>query len=66
MNKNTDAKIAANNRYRDRKYDTFSISVDKGLKDVYTNHAKKMNESLSAFVKRAITEQIERDVKQGN
>ena len=50
-------------RYQAKAPDRLYISVKKGKKEEYAEHAKKMGESLQAFVHRAIEEAIEKDTK---
>ena len=50
-------KCAKNN------YDEIKILVPKGKKEEYKQHALWQNESLNAFIKRAIERQIEEDEK---
>ena len=60
-NKNSKARIAANNRYNAKKYDRINIAVDKGDKAVIQSHADSRGETINSFVKRAIKETIKRD-----
>ena len=61
MNKNSEAKIKANNRYRQKKYDSISLAVPKGMKEHYENKATELGySSLNQFIKDAINEKIER------
>ncbi len=60
-NKNSKARIAANNRYNAKAYDRINIAVLKGKKDSIKKHAEQNGESLNGFVNRAIDETIERD-----
>lgn len=53
-NKNSPAKIAATNRYRDKTYDTFSVSVQKGKKQELKNFASENGLSLQGLAKAAI------------
>lgn len=60
-NKNTQARIEANNRYREKTYDILSCSVPKGDKEYYHNKAKEFGyDSLNKFIKDAMDEKIER------
>lgn len=61
QNKNSKARIAANNRYNNKAYDRINIAVAKGEKEKINAHAEAMGESLNKFVKRAIDETITRD-----
>ena len=51
---------AATNKYR-LKFDIIQIRVQQGERAVITSHAKAHNESMNAFINRAIKETIERD-----
>ena len=56
----SEARAKANKKYHE-KFDTLVIRVPKGEKDMFFEHAKSMNESLTQFVKRALYEAVERD-----
>lgn len=60
-NKNSIARIRANNKYNEKAYDRINIAVPKGQKEVIRTHAEKQNETINGFVKRAINETMERD-----
>ena len=60
-NKNSKARIAANNRYNAKVYDRINIAVPKGKKEIIQSHARNYGESINGFVNRAIDEAIERD-----
>lgn len=61
-NNNSPARIAANNRYNAKAYDRINIAVAKGTKSQIEEHIKTTSDnSVNAFVKRAITETMERD-----
>ena len=60
-NKNSKARIAANNRYNAKAYDRINIAVPKGDKDIIKDHAESKGESINGFVNRAIDEAMERD-----
>ena len=62
-NKNSKARIAANNRYIAKHYDRINIAVPKGKKDVIAAHAEKRGESVNAFINRAIDKTITQDDK---
>lgn len=63
-NKNSKARIAANNRYNAKAYDRINIAVPKGDKDIIKAHAESKGESINGFVNRAIDETMERDKKE--
>ena len=60
-NKNSAAKIAANNRYNEKMYDRINIAVPKGEKEVIRAHAEAHSESINGFINRAIDETMARD-----
>lgn len=49
------------NKYIKKNYDLFQVRMSKGQKAEIKAHAEKNGESLNAFVKRAISETVERD-----
>ena len=53
-NKNSRARIEANNRYNAKAYDRINVAVPKGRKDIIKAHAEKNGESVNGFVNRAI------------
>lgn len=53
-NKNSKARIAANNRYNAKAYDRINIAVPKGKKELIQVEAEKSGESLNAYINRAI------------
>ena len=63
-NKNSKARIAANNRYNAKAYDRINIAVPKGDKVIIKAHAESKGESINGFVNRAIDETMERDKKE--
>ncbi len=60
-NKNSQARIKANNKYNAKAYDRINIAVSKGNKDIIKAHAEKHGESINGFVNRAIDETMQRD-----
>ncbi|MBQ7347797.1 MAG: hypothetical protein IJW55_07555 [Clostridia bacterium] len=63
-NKNSSAKIAANNRYNAKAYDRINIAVKKGEKERYRNHAQKNGyNSINDFAVKAMENQIKRDTE---
>ena len=52
---------ASVNRYIDKAYDRINLTVPKGDKERIEAHAAGRGESVNAFIRRAITETIERD-----
>lgn len=57
----TKAQQKATIKYMRSHYDEIITRVVKGQKEEIKAHAEKNGESLNAFVKRAISETIERD-----
>lgn len=56
----TEAQLRASKKYHE-KFDDLRIRVPAGEKASIDAHAKSMSESTNTFVRRAITEAIERD-----
>lgn len=56
------AKLEANKRYLG-KQDEIRIRLPKGEKDLIKKHAQQQNESMNAFIVRAVKEAIDRDNK---
>lgn len=52
---------ATKDEYNKAKFDRFLVTVPKGDKDKIQAHAEARGESVNAFVKRAISEAMERD-----
>lgn len=61
VNKYTEARKRANEKYNAKAYDELKIRVPKGEKDKIKAHADTQGESLNGFVKRAIDETMKRD-----
>ena len=57
----TKVGINTRNRYNKEKYDRINFFMQKGLKEPIIEHSKGQNESLNAFIRRAVAEQIQRD-----
>lgn len=55
------AQNKATQKYIKSAYDTISLRVRKGEKEVIQEHADGQGESMNAFINRAISEQMERD-----
>lgn len=62
-NKNSKARIEANNRYNAKAYDRINIAVPKGQKDIIKAHAESKGESINGFVNRAIDETMQRETE---
>ena len=61
VNKYTEARRRANEKYNAKAYDRINIAIPKGDKEKIKTHAEQQGESLNGFVKRAIDETMERD-----
>ena len=61
VNKYTEARKRANEKYNAKAYDELKIRVSKGEKEQIKAHADTQGESLNGFVKRAIDETMKRD-----
>lgn len=57
----TKAHQKAVNKYMKKNYDRINLTLKKGQKEIIKEHAEKRSESVNQFIKRAITETIERD-----
>ncbi len=63
--KNSEKRIASNNKWTNAHYDRVNLAIQKGRKDVIKAHADSRGESVNAFITRAIQETIERDTEAG-
>ena len=57
----TEAQAKASAKYLSEKVEDIRIRVPKGQKSVIKAHAEAQNESVNAFIVRAVNETIERD-----
>ena len=53
-NKNSAARIQANNRYNAKAYDRINIAIPKGKKQAIEAHAKAKGETVNGFVNNLI------------
>ena len=60
-NKNSPARIRANNKYNAKAYDRISLAIPKGQREIIKAHAAACGESVNAFIIRAIKEAMQRD-----
>ena len=60
-NKNSPARIRANNKYNAKAYDRISLAIPKGQREIIKAHAASCGESVNAFIIRAIKEAMQRD-----
>ena len=59
----SEAQKKASQKWNAEKVDALRIRVRKGMREVIQKHAEKQQESINAFVNRAIMETMERDEK---
>lgn len=57
----TKTNAQVKNDYAKKAYDSIHLQVKKGEKAIIRNHAESCGESVNGFIKRAISEAIERD-----
>lgn len=57
----SDAQRQATKKWNHEKVDALHVRLKKGLREVIQMHAAKQNESVNAFVNRAIAETMTRD-----
>ena len=55
------AQQKAVKKYVKNNYDRINVTFPKGQKEVFKKHAVKQNESVNAFIVRAVNETMERD-----
>lgn len=63
--KNSEKRIASNNKWTNAHYDRVNLAIPKGRKDTIKAHAEAQGESINAFIGRAIQEAVERDTHSG-
>ena len=61
VNKYTEARRRANEKYNAKAYDEIKVRVPKGKKEKIKAHAEKNGESLNGFVNRAVDEAMNKD-----
>lgn len=57
------AQQKAVNKYVKNNYDRINVTFPKGNKERLKEHAQKNNESVNAFIVRAVTETMEREAQ---
>lgn len=57
----SESKKRANKKYDSKAYDQMMVRVRKGDKSIIAAHADKHGESINAFLKRALYNQMELD-----
>ncbi len=60
-NKNSNARIAANNRYNEKAYDRINIAVPKGMKNQIKTAAEKSGESVNGYIKGAVNQRMQKE-----
>ncbi len=60
-NKNSAARIRANNRYNDKAYDRINIAIPKGAKLLIQDAAEREGESVNQYVSKALLQRMGRD-----
>ena len=61
QNKNSRARIAANNRYNAKAYDRVNIAIKKGTRDIIQDVARAQGVTLNGYIKKAIQRQYKAD-----
>lgn len=62
QNKNSRARIAANNRYNAKAYDRVNIAIKKGMRDIIQDVARAQGLTLNGYIKKAIQRQYKADI----
>lgn len=60
-NKNSAARIQANNRYNEKAYDRINVAIPKGAKRLIQEAAEREAESVNQYVSRALLQRMGRD-----
>lgn len=55
------AQQTAVNKYVKNNYDRINVTFPKGQREILKNHAAQRNESVNAFIVRAVKETLKRD-----
>ena len=63
--KPSEAQKQASKKWNTEKIDSLHVRMKKGMREVVQAHADSQNESVNAFVNRAIQETMERDQRRG-
>ncbi|MCH5299016.1 MAG: hypothetical protein J1E96_04555 [Ruminococcus sp.] len=64
VNKYTEARKRANEKYNAKTYEEIKVRVYKGEKANIKAHAESKGESLNGFINRAIDETMQRDMRE--
>ena len=65
VNKYTEARRRANEKYNAKTYEEIKVRVHKGQKEVIKAHADKQGESVSGYIKKSIRTRMENEDKNG-
>lgn len=65
VNKYTEARRRANEKYNAKTYEEIKVRVHKGQKEVIKAHADKQDESVSGYIKKSIRTRMENEDKNG-
>ncbi len=60
-NKNSPARLKANNEYNKRAYKSFNLRMKPYQMEVFSNHCERFNHSKNQFLITAMIEKIERE-----
>lgn len=63
--KNSEKRIASNNRWTNAHYDRVNLALPKGQKDRIQAYASALGESVNGFISRIVMEAMEQDSSQG-
>ena len=64
-NKNSEARIRANNRYGAKAYDRINLAVPKGQKKIIQARADELGKSLNGYVTDLIAEDLKNSADNG-
>ena len=64
-NKNSEARIRANNRYGAKTYDRINLAVPKGQKEIIQARADELGKSLNGYVTDLIAEDLKNSAGNG-
>lgn len=60
----TEAQIRANKKWANKNYESISIRVRKGTRDLWRQAADKAGLSLASYIQLAVKEKMERDLNE--
>lgn len=61
IKRKTTTSTEVKRRYNEKAYDRVSLTLYKGGKDIFSEHAKKRGESLNSFIQRAMRQAMVQD-----